>query len=409
MMGEWTIVYAAEIARRITSRPFIVGLLVGVLGIVLVGKLPSFLNRAIAGSSGVVLVGDASLTSRAKPLLASDYRILATVAPQPIDDTLLKKQHAGAAIALASASGGLRVTVYAHDPAGFNKATLSSALLPLQLALTTHRSAAVVKKLSTIPITIEATGSKFTSAGQAFAVRGIAYTLLIFLYLLILLNSQLVLSSVAEEKTSRIAELLIASVNPAALLTGKILASATLGFVQLAVWIAAGAALGAGSGPSGSHAGTSPDQMISLASALDVITPSIVVAFLAFFVIGFLQIATLFAGAASLINRTEDLGSITLPLVLPVVAAFLIAIVALEAPDTPLVVFTSFVPLLAPFVMFARIAVSNVPVWQVALSIGINLVALYAIALLAGKIYRVGMLLYGRSPSLRQVWSVIRS
>ena len=59
--------------------------------------------------------------------------------------------------------------------------------------------------------------------------------------------------------------------------------------------------------------------------------------------------------------------------------------------------------------MFARVAVSDVPLWQVALSIGINLVALYIIAVLAGKIYRVGMLLYGRSPSLRQVWSVIRS
>jgi len=134
-----------------------------------------------------------------------------------------------------------------------------------------------------------------------------------------------------------------------------------------------------------------------------------VVAFLAFFIIGFLQLATLFAGAASLINRTEDLGSITFPLVMPVVAAFIIAIAALSSPDAPLAVVCSYVPLLAPFVMFARIAVSNVPLWQVAASVGINLVALYAIAVLAGKIYRVGMLLYGRSPSLRQVWSVIRS
>ena len=94
---------------------------------------------------------------------------------------------------------------------------------------------------------------------------------------------------------------------------------------------------------------------------------------------------------------------------MPIVAAFLIAITGLAAPDTPLVVACSFVPLLAPFVMFVRIAVSTVPLWQIALSLAINLVALYIIAILAGKIYRVGMLLYGRAPSLRQVWSVIVS
>jgi ABC-2 type transport system permease protein len=413
MTGDWTIVYVAEIARRIKSRPFIVGLLVGVLGITFLTKLPAFLNRTITSSNAVVLVGSASLTARAKPLLANDdYRILATLPEQPVDDALLKSRHASAAIALESATSGLRVTVYAHDPGSVRENALRQGLLPLQLELATHRSAAAVKNLSAIPITIEAIASKFTSAGQASAARGIAYTLLIFLYLLILLNSTLVINSVAEEKSSRIAELLIASVNPTALLTGKIFASATLGFLQLAVFVAAAIYLGGDTGATNSahaQAATNNEQLFSLSSALDVITPGIIIAFLAYFLIGFLQLSTLFAGAASLINRTEDLGSITFPLVLPVVAAFLIAMVALEAPDAPLVIFTSYIPLLAPFVMFARIAVSNVPLWQVGLSLAINLAALYGIAVLAGKIYRVGMLLYGRAPSLRQVWSVIRS
>ena len=410
MTRDWTIVYAAEIARRIKSRPFIVGLLVGILGITLLTKLPSFLDRTITSSNAVVLVGDASLTARAKPLLADSYHILATLPAQPVDDDLLKSRHASAAIALAGTPSGLRVMVYAHDPASIREATLRRELLPLQLELATHRSAAAVRGISDIPIRIEAVASKFASAGQAAAAKGIAYTLIIFLYLLILLNSQLVISSVAEEKTSRIAELLVASVNPTALLIGKILASATLGFLQLAVFVGTAVYLGSGGSSGAAHVQSgSSEQLFSLSSALDVITPWIVLAFLAFFLIGFLQLATLFAGAASLINRTEDLGSITLPLVMPVVAAFLIAIVALDAPDTPLVVVTSYVPLLAPFVMFARIVVSNVPFWQIALSLAINVAALWGIAVLAGKIYRVGMLLYGRSPSLRQVWSVIRS
>jgi ABC-2 type transport system permease protein len=405
---DFITVYQAEIMRRIRSRPYIIGLLFGVLAITLLSRLPALMEGAFSGARAIVLVGDTTLTTRAKPLLSDDYKVVGMLASGPIDDATLKRFHANSAIELDSQSDGLHLTVYSHDPGSIHREALSQALLPLQLQLVTHRNAGAVKKITAIPITVKTVASKFASAGQASAARGVAYTLLFLLYLLIILNSQLVMSSVAEEKTSRIAELLIASVNPTTLLTGKILASATLGFLQLAVWVAAATYLGGGSGASSGPASTS-DSLLSLSNALDVLTPGLVVAFLVFFFIGFLQLSTLFAAAASLINRTEDLGSIALPLVMPIVFAFIIAIAALSSPDALLAVVCSYLPLIAPFVMFARIAVSDVPLWQVALSIGINLVALYVIAVLAGKIYRVGMLLYGRAPNLRQVWSVIRS
>ena len=410
MIQDLATVYAAEIARRIRSRPFIVGLLVGVIGITLLTRLPALLGNAFTGARTVVLIGEPSLTSRAQPLLNDNFRVVGSLPAQTtVDEALLKREHANAALALRTQGSALDVTVYAHDPGTIGREELHRALLPLQLQLVTHHDAAAVKSITAFPISVQAVASKFTSEGQADAVRGVAYTLIFFLYLLILINSQLVMSSVAEEKTSRIAELLIASVNPTALLSGKILASATLGFLQLAIWIATAVFLGGGA-PQGAHGISSPgNELFSLSNLLDVITPGIVVAFLVYFIIGFLQLSTLFAGAASLINRTEDLGSVALPLVMPVVAALFIAMAALAVPDSPLAVITSYVPILAPFVMFARIAVSNVPLWQIALSLAINLVALYVIAVLAGKIYRVGMLLYGRTPSIGQIWSVIRS
>jgi ABC-2 type transport system permease protein len=91
----------------------------------------------------------------------------------------------------------------------------------------------------------------------------------------------------------------------------------------------------------------------------------------------------------------------------PVVGGFIIAISALAVPDSPAVVVTSFIPLIAPFVMFARIVVSSVPAWQIAASLAINIAAIYVIALLGGRIYRVGMLLYGRAPRLSQIWHAI--
>jgi ABC-2 type transport system permease protein len=408
MIGDLGTVYVAEIMRRIKSRPFIVGLVLGVVMIMLILRLPAFLDRSVTSAKTTILVGDQSLTARAKPLLSDAYHIVAVLPPGPVDDALLKARNASAAIALRADAAGLRVNVFAHDPAGFKRDDLQAALLPLQLELVTGRNAAGVDKMTSIPVNVHAVGSKFASASQAWAAKGVAYVLLFFLYLLTVLNSQLLMSSVAEEKTSRIAELLVASVNPSALLAGKVLASASLGFIQLAIWIATAVFLGGGgSGSSTSQSGG--DQLMTLTSALDIITPGLIAAFLIWFVIGILQLSTLFAAFASLINRTEDLGSIALPLVMPIVAAFLIAITGLAAPDAPLVVACSYIPLLAPFVMFVRMTVSTVPFWQVGLSLAINLAALYLIAIFAGKIYRVGMLLYGRAPSIRQVWTVLRT
>ncbi|HVA29494.1 MAG TPA: ABC transporter permease [Candidatus Baltobacteraceae bacterium] len=408
-MDDLGTVFVAELLRRIRSRPFMIGVVIGILTIAAITRLPAILDRAFSGSNAVVLMGDRTLVDRARPLLSERYAIKATIDTQRVDAALLQRYHATAAIALARSARGLSVDVFAHDPGSFGKTTLTRALMPLQLQLTMRLAPRAVTALTTIPIAITPIGSKFASTAQADAARGVAYTLMFFLYILILLNSQLVMTSVAEEKTSRIAELLIASVDPSALLAGKVLAGALLSVLQLVIWIATSMYLG-GSPAAGSHgAAQDPNSMLSLGNLFDVLTPAVLVAFLVYFAIGFFQLSTLMAAFASLINRTEDLGSISMPLVMPVVAALFIAIAALGAPDASFAVVTSMIPILSPFVMFARIAVSNVPLWQIGLSLAINLIALYYIAILAGKIYRVGMLLYGRPPKLSQIWHVIRA
>ena len=278
-------------------------------------------------------------------------------------------------------------------------------LLPLQVQIAMHTGSKSIAEMLAIPVIIRPIDSKFSSSGEAMAARGIAYTLLFFLYILILGNSQLVMSSVAEEKTSRIAELLVASVDPVALLAGKILASTTLALVQMAAYVSVG--ILASLMQSGT-ANASPIAISGLFSG-NVLSPWVLVAFVLFFICGFLQLSTLFAGAASLVNRTEDSGSLSMPLMVPVVVAFLISIAALGEPNASWAVATSFVPIFSPLVMFARVAVSEVPLWQVAISLALNVLALVGIAILSGKLYRVGMLLYGRAPKFSQIWSVIRS
>jgi ABC-2 type transport system permease protein len=185
------------------------------------------------------------------------------------------------------------------------------------------------------------------------------------------------------------------------LLIAKVLAAVCLALLQIAVWLGAAALLipGAfGHVAAGAAAG----------AAAPAIPFETLAAFIAFFILGFLQYATLYAAAASLISRTEDLGSVSAPIVLPVVAGFLIAQLALINPNAPFIVVFSCIPFISPFVMFTRIALETVPAWQVALSLAINVATAAAAFYAAGKIYRVGMLLYGKLPSLRQIAAVLR-
>ncbi len=407
MINDLGTVFAAELQRRITSRPFLIGLLIGVLGIMFITRMPALLDKAFTGSNAIVLVGDAKLLDRVKPLLAKDYKIKGELPMQTIDEHTLNAHHASSAFVFTEQGTKLALTVFSHDPGSVDNKDINRMLTPLLLQDALHKSTADVAALTAMPIAIKPVASKFANANEAFAARAVAYTLIFFLYMLILLNSQIVMSSVAEEKTTRIAELLVASVNPSALLAGKILAGATLALLQMVIWIVA--AVLTGSPGAGSGAAPSGDNIFSLAGLFNVITPAVLIGFLVFFAIGMLQVSTVFAAFASLINRTEDLGSVSGPLVIPVIAALFIAMGALGSPDAPFAVITSFVPFLAPFVMFARIAVSNVPLWQIAGSLAVNLAALYVIAIIAGRIYRVGMLLYGRTPKLSQIWSVLRT
>ncbi|MBV8689286.1 MAG: ABC transporter permease [Candidatus Eremiobacteraeota bacterium] len=399
-MNEFRTVIAAEIRRRVRSRAFKIGLLVGIVGVAFAIKAPQLLGGALNHAShSIVVGGPPPIVDRAAKLLSRDFQIdgVTTQTLAPAANVLKAHPNAGAFLAVRQAGHGIAVTVYARDLSFVSAETIKRDLMPLNLAMRTAMSESAINRGMDVPISVRGFNSKFTSSGAADAAKGLAYALLIFLYVSILLNSQLIMTSVAEEKTSRIAELLVASVHPSALLAGKIAAAAVLAVIQMGSWLAVAYFVG------GFGGGFALTEMVKIISPIEAL------AFAGYFIVGYLQLSTLFAAAASLVNRTEDLGSLSGPLVLPVVIALFIGIYALGFPNAPLAVIASFIPIVAPFAMFARIAVGIVPAWQIALSIAINLAAGWAFAVLAGRIYRVGMLLYGRPPKLTQLWSTLRT
>ncbi len=414
-MNVIAVVFSAEFMRRVRSRAFLAGTIIGAASILLIAILPSLLGGMLSSSGKrVVLVGDPALTVAAGPLLKHDFDIAATLprldaAPSPA--FLDAHGKASAVAVLSRGRDGLHVVAYARDPSAFRQA-FGRDLAPLQVALAigipVQRVAGHVK----VTVDVRDVSGRFANANAADAAKGVAYLFVMLLYIAILLNAQSIMSSVAEEKTSRIAELLVAMVDPSQLLAAKILAAAATGFVQLGVWVGTGMIGGravtgmfASSDASSGAAGAAGSATFG---ALEVSSGE-VLAFLAFFVLGFAQYGVLYAAAASLINRTEDLGSVAGPLVVPVVVGIILANFGLQFPNAPSVVVCSLLPLVSPFVMFTRIAVSTVPAWQIVLSLAINLATAILLAWIAGKIYRVGLLMYGRSPSFRQIVATLRT
>jgi len=414
-VNDLAIIFQAEFLRKIRSRPFLIGTLLGAVAIVALSFLPNILANAIANSSkNIVLAGEPTLVAQAKTLLAKDFKIVATIPPlanPPKLADLDRYEKASAIAELTRDASGLNVTAYAKDASAFSS-SFGEDLVALNIALATNLSQKRIDPLLNVPVHVQSLDTKFTDRRAADAARSVAYVLVLLLYMSILINSQTVMASVAEEKTSRIAELLVATTSPAYLLGGKIFAAGLAGLIQLIVWLGAGFFAGSRLADSmaergGSHAATVGSGSMSLGS-FDIST-GVIAAFVLFFIIGFVQYATLYAAAASLINRTEDLGSVAAPLVIPVITGFLLAQYTLFSPNSTLVQILSQVPLLAPFVMFTRLAATTVPVWQIVLSILINAGATILIIWGAGKVYRVGLLLYGRPPNIRQVIAALRA
>jgi ABC-type Na+ efflux pump permease subunit len=404
------VVFSAEFQRRIGSRAFLFGTIFGALGILLIGVVQSHLGGMLSNSGKrIVIAGDPALTAAATPLLKHDFDIVATLprldaAPTPA--FLDAHGKASAVAVLSRGRDGLRVVAYARDPSSFRQA-FGRDLAPLQVALATGIPVQRVMGHVKVTVDVRDVSGRFADANAADAAKGVAYLFVMLLYVAILLNAQSIMTSVAEEKTSRIAELLVATLDPWQLLTAKILAAAATGFVQLGVWVATGM-LG-GRALTGMFGAADASTAAGSAAVTMDISSGEVLAFVAFFVLGFAQYGVLYAAAASLINRTEDLGSVAGPLVIPVVIGIMLAIFGLQFPNAPNIVICSMLPLVSPFVMFTRIAVSTVPAWQIALSLAINLATAVLLAWMAGKIYRVGLLMYGRAPSFKQIVATLRA
>ncbi|MCD1259694.1 ABC transporter permease [Paenibacillus athensensis] len=255
--------------------------------------------------------------------------------------------------------------------------------------------------LATVQISAsgEAAGGK--SESQMVMAYALVYALLFLLYMGVVGFGNMVAMEITAEKSSRVMEVLITSVAPLKQMFGKIIGICLLALVQIALIIAV-AAVNLGLSGNGELV-----QELHLSWAdLQV---SLIFYFLIFYLLGFFIYATLFAAVGSLVSRTEEVGQAIMPVMMIIVAAFMIAIFGLNNPTAGYVKVMSFMPFFSPLIMFLRIGMTSPAVWEVWLAIALQAAAIVGMAWIAAKIYRTGVLMYGKRPSLRELRKAMKA
>ena len=290
------------------------------------------------------------------------------------------------------------------------------------------------------------------SVSESGVYMAISMILGMVLYMFIALFCGMVMSSVIEEKSSRVVEVLISSVKATELMFGKIIGVALVALTQFLLWIVLCAVL---LGVAGMAFGSKVDlkalmgdpvtatvagQSINMGSAIDLTAlggaveaadstaapaaapdemgvilgtignlplGQILIAFLLYFILGYLLYASIFAAIGSAVENEGDSQQLQLPVTIPLLLGFFIALYAYKAPDSALVFWGSMIPFTSPIVMLARIPF-GVPVWELVVSLVVLFLTFAVFAYLSAKVYKVGILMFGKKSSWKDLWKWLK-
>lgn len=218
--------------------------------------------------------------------------------------------------------------------------------------------------------------------------------LFFIMYLVIMLYGMNVARSIIEEKTSRIFEILLATIRPEAMMAGKILGVGAVGLTQVGIWLA-GALIVAGSSVA-IHLGTDTVHVA--------LTASQVIYFLIYFILGYLFYSAIAAGLGAMTNSEQELQQLNMFLMLPLLVCFVMLGTLLSTPDSTLARVMALFPPFTPLLMYMRVSLGHPKGWEIVLSILLTLVAICGIIWLTSRIYRVGILMYGKRPNLPEIF-----
>lgn len=240
-------------------------------------------------------------------------------------------------------------------------------------------------------------GGKESKAG-GFAGIMLPFLLMFMIYITLIIYGVAVMRSVLEEKTSRIMEVMLSSATSTQMMAGKLIGVGAVGFTQILIWITCGFLLS-----SGAIAAIRPYLK-------DVQLPWMVyAAFPVFFLLGYLLYSTMYAAVGSMVNSEEEAQQMQWPVLMPLVLCTVFAMSVIRDPNSQLAFWASMFPLTSPVIMFVRVAVQpQLPVWQVLTSVALLVLTTWGMIWLCSRIYRVGILMYGKRPTLPEIMKWIK-
>lgn len=279
-------------------------------------------------------------------------------------------------------------------------------------------------------------GAEKITSSEVYMI--ISMVLSIIIYMFIAMFSGMVMQSVIEEKASRVVEVLVSSVKATELMFGKIIGVACVALTQFLLWIVLTVVLVTGFSTfvgfdslmgdpaqteqmmemAGTMGGVSVDDMTEIAqdesqmgavlsTLKDLNYGQLILGFVIYFVLGYLLYASFFAAIGSAVENEADTNQLQMPVTLPLMLAFFIALYAFNAPDSPIVFWGSMIPFTSPIVMLARIPF-GVPAWELLLSILLLLATFVACAWMSAKIYKIGILMFGKKTTFKDLWKWLK-
>ena len=295
--------------------------------------------------------------------------------------------------------------------------------------------------------TLDESGKESVSESGIYMI--VSMLLGIIIWMFIMMFGGQVMSSVIEEKSSRVVEVLISSVKAVDLMFGKIIGIALVALTQFLLWIvltviltsaasmfmgkdmlkrfsgdpqmmaqtvgmtpeqmeAIGGVVAATDTTATEAINSQPDGLQTVMSTLSNIPwTKLIISFLIFFILGYLLYASLYAAIGSAVESVEDTQQLQMPITIPLMIAYLVILMAFQNPDSPVVVWTSMIPFTSPIVMLARIPY-GVPMWQLVLSIALLFFTFVGCAWLSAKIYKVGILMFGKKSTFKDLWKWLK-
>ena len=286
-----------------------------------------------------------------------------------------------------------KITWYGREMVSYRERTwLSNAVSRVveikQLSITAAQADEILRPVKVDLVRIEH-GREAKGSGTSRFLEIVVMVMLI--YIAVLLYGISVMRSVLEEKTSRIIEVLLSSATSTELMTGKILGVGAVGLTQIVAWTVMGGVIAL---PSMAAQPNFSDLQLS---------PLMMVCFVLYFLLGYLLYSTMYATIGAITTTEQEGQQLQFLIVIPLVLSVFMLAPVLRTPDSAAVVWMSMIPLFAPIVMYARIVVQTPPIWQIALSLLLMVGTIAGLVVICGRIYRVGVLIYGKRATLPEI------